>query len=199
MSDELNVPGRVMWFDDFNGDRGDGPTNDYRFLSNFYVGEPLVMPDGEEFPTGEHAYQAYKAAHREAFLAIQGAADRYGDPSPGRAKQMGNVCTLRPDWEVVKLDVMAAVVRCKFTAEREEGRLLLATADALLVEGTYWGDRVWGVDLKTWFDREPPIVEAPGRNWLGTMLMARRAELFALEVYGWEHRTEDDNAAFFGL
>ena len=190
--DDLNVPGRIMWFDDFNErDYDEAPTNQFRFLSNFYEGAPLLMPDGHVFATGEHAYQAYKASHPEAFLAILNAG------SPGAAKRAGNVCTLRPDWEVIKLDVMAAVVRCKFTLERAEGPMLLETEDALLVEGTYWGDTVWGVDLKPWFDREGPLIEAAGRNWLGTLLMARRAELFALQAHGWDHRTEDHNARFY--
>lgn len=187
MSNELNVPGRYMWFDDF----GDQVSNPGRFLSNFYVGEPLLMPDGHVFATGEHAYAAYKAEDPRAFLAIAEAR------TPGDAKAMGRVCTLRPDWELIKLDVMAAVIRCKFTLEREEGALLLGTGDALLIEGTYWRDRVWGVDLQGWTDRDGPLIEAPGRNWLGTLLMARRAELFALRDHGWDHRTEDHNAAFF--
>jgi len=186
MSVDLNAPGRIMWFDDL----GTG-NPEYRFLSNFYEGVPIEMPDGQVFATGEHAFAAYKAAHPAAFAAIQGAT------SPGEAKSMGRKCTLRPDWEAVKYDVMAAVIRSKFGAGREEATLLLRTGDALLVEGTYWGDRVWGVDLKSYADREVAHL-APGRNWLGTLLMARRAELRALTVHGYCPDTETHNYEFFG-
>ncbi len=188
MSNELNVPGRIMWFDDFN-DVGQ-EDNNYRFLSNFYEGDPITMPDGLVFPTGEHAFAAYKAEDPRAFEAIQHAT------SPGSAKSMGRACTLRPDWELIKLDVMAAVIRSKFTLARDEGQRLLETEDALLVEGTYWQDRVWGVDLRSYADREFPL-NAPGRNWLGTLLMARRAELRAEIQTEFRHDTASYNAGFF--
>jgi predicted NAD-dependent protein-ADP-ribosyltransferase YbiA (DUF1768 family) len=61
------------------------------------------------------------------------------------------------------------VLARKFHPAREEAQMLLDTGDAQLVEGTYWHDQVWGVDITTGI----------GRNWLGTLLMARRAELRA--------------------
>lgn len=187
MTTDLNVDGRIAWFDDL----GTG-NPEYRFLSNFYEGAPLEMPNGDVFATGEHAFAAYKAADHRAFKAIQ-AAD-----SPGEAKAKGRACTLRSDWEVVKLDVMAAVVRSKFTLRRDEGRWLVArTGDCLLVEGTYWRDQVWGVDLRAYSDRQIPH-RAPGRNWLGTLLMARRAELRAQEQFGFEVPTAIYNAMFTG-
>lgn len=169
----------ICWFDDL----GSG-NETYRFLSNFYVGEPIVVPEwtlnGEpiEWATGEHAFAGmkfYRQATSAHLLKIVEAS------SPAEAKKLGRTRSvpLRLDWEVVKLDVMAAVIRAKFTADREEGDRLCATGDALLVEGTYWGDEVWGVALP---DEDPDPSQAstsPGRNWLGTLLMARRAELRA--------------------
>lgn len=170
----LNQDGSILWFDDFP-DAGQEPTNGYRFLSNFYVGDPIVLSqltwdNGKpiEFMTGEHAFQALKALDEEEFAEILTA------PTPGESKRLGRKCTLRADWEAVKLDVMALVVRSKFTLARAEGQNLLKTGDALLTEGTYWGDQVWGVDLR--------VEGYPGRNWLGTLLMARRAELLAEEA-----------------
>lgn len=180
-SNDLNAyPGLVLWFDDL----GSG-NEEFRFLSNFYQGAPLTIPGitwGALFPTddpndevgpvefltGEHAFAAMKfSTYFPQFEAIVKA------PDPGEAKALGRSRQhpLRPDWEIVKLDVMAAVVRSKFAHEREEGERLLATGDKMLVEGTWWQDDVWGVDLS---DRD-----MPGRNWLGTLLMARRAELRA--------------------
>lgn len=149
----------VNWFDDFGT-----PDNHYRFLSNFYVGKPLVC-DGEEYRTGEHLFQALKAITPRDEAKVRNA------PTPGEAKRIGRRIMLRPDWEAVKYDVMAMVVRLKFARDRQEAQLLEMTGNALLMEGTFWGDTVWGVDLNKdgW----------PGRNWLGTLLMARRAELRA--------------------
>lgn len=155
-------------------------------LSNFYIGEPIQFPeiDGESLPaglTGEHVFQAFKATDRQTREAILTA--RYeegdvlrpgsavGDPAPAKAKAMGRSISLRPDWEAVKFDVMAMTVRLKTSAGRLESLALLNTGSAYLQEGSWHGDTVWGVDLQK---------EArPGRNWLGTILMARRAELVA--------------------
>lgn len=43
------------------------------------------------------------------------------------------------------------------------------TGHGLLIEGTYWDDRIWGVDML-----HP---DRPGETWLGVLLMARRADL----------------------
>lgn len=207
-------------FDDFSDD----PTNRFRFLSNFYDGEMLTLPgvtwaevfnvdawedhpgrvalyewfgwnDVEDYPapdglvyfaTGEHAFAAMKAWGVNVVQFIEIAlAD-----GPGPAKSLGRSCDLRDDWEMVKLDVMAAVVRAKFTLDRAEGKLLIATNDALLIEGTWWRDDVWGVHLQ----KTNTSQTAPGRNWLGTLLMARRAELRAEYRHGVTSRALDSNA-----
>lgn len=149
----------INWFDDFGT-----PDNHYRFLSNFYIGRPIMTPYGDMM-TGEHFFQACKAITGDDFRRVQ------RTRSPGDSKSLGRRIQLREDWEAVKYDVMAVVIRSKFSVGREEADLLVETGNALLVEGTFWGDQVWGVDLKKpgW----------PGRNWLGTLLMARRAELVA--------------------
>lgn len=169
----MNNDGRIVWFDDFETE----PVNRYRFLSNFYIGQPIVMPSGTDFATGEHAFQAYKAAAFEDFERVRDAV------LPGAAKSTGRRIQLRSDWEAVKYDVMAAVIRAKFDEGRDEATMLLETGDALLVEGTWWHDRVWGVDLSTGGTGREHT--AMGRNWLGTLLMARRAELRAEREFGY--------------
>jgi ribA/ribD-fused uncharacterized protein len=161
----------IFWFDGF-----DGP-QPYEFLSNFYRGEPIAEEDhGYLWPTGEHMFAAYKARGRKDFQRILLAAD------PGDAKAIGREIMLRGDWEEVKYDVMRWVLALKFTLARPEGQMLLDTGDRLLVEGTWWGDRVWGVDLR----KQPAAApwESPGRNWLGVLLMARRTELRAEQLLG---------------
>lgn len=147
----------INWFDDF-----DGP-NKYGFLSNFYIGGKFDMGDGlgAIYRTGEHAFQAYKATTEGDFNRVVTAT------SPGVSKARGRKVKLRRDWELVKYDVMRAVLNAKFAAGRPEADLLLRTGDALLVEGTDWGDKVWGVLNENGY----------GRNWLGELLMARRAVL----------------------
>ena len=180
-----NPASMISWFDDL----GTGNPQ-FRFLSNFYEGKtPIVLPglkamlekrfpeadSGIEFPTGEHAFQALKATNLTDFLRVGLAAPLKIDgedgelEAPGVAKYIGKSMPLRPDWERVKMDVMVAVLRAKFAPDRNEAAWLLATGDAYLREGTWWHDTTWGVDL---------YAEGfPGRNWLGTMLMAIRAEL----------------------
>lgn len=198
----LNKPDeRILWFDDL----GTG-NEEYRYLSNFYVSNQILpgvywlgefsefdrhgdahqyhrFPKGKRvpivFPSGEHAYQALKADDILEFQHIVNA------PDPGAAKHLGQRCHLRPRWEEVKYDVMAAVVRSKFSPGSELAGRLLETGDALLMEGTFWHDKVWGVDLQH--------AQWPGRNWLGTLLMARRAELRAMNSL---HPTERWNMEF---
>lgn len=149
-------PTRVVdYFDSFEG------PNEYAFLSNFYQ-SPIRML-GMKFPTGEHAFQALKATREGQFTGIRKA------KSPGEAKGRGRKCELRPDWEAIKYDVMTMVVRAKFNPTSVLADELIGTGDALLIEGTYWGDTVWGVDLRQ--------KGYQGNNWLGRILMARRAEL----------------------
>ncbi|MGL5909528.1 MAG: NADAR family protein, partial [Phycicoccus sp.] len=87
-------------------------------------------------------------------------------PTPGAAKRLARAIPLRPDWEAEKLGVMRAALRLKFPVYRTTlTDALLATGDALLVEGNTWGDQFRGV------------VAGAGQNWLGHLLMARRAEV----------------------
>lgn len=134
-------------------------TGPYRFLSNFY---PSPIPWGMEFaPTVEHAFQAAKAiSGPEASLVIRAA-------TPTLAKRYGRQVTLRLDWDAVKIPVMRSCLAVKFAAGTELAGLLLGTGDELLLEGNTWGDTYWGVDART----------NHGHNWLGVLLMARRAEL----------------------
>ena len=134
-------------------------------LSNFYP-SPLKQDywDGFTaetllFPTVEHFFQAQKTTHLDEQQRVAQAA------TPGLARRIGRSVTLRRDWEAVKLNVMRSAIDAKFSLNDPLSDTLLATEDLYLVEGNTWGDRFWGQ------------VNGQGLNWLGVILMARRAEL----------------------
>jgi ribA/ribD-fused uncharacterized protein len=161
-------------FDDF-----EDPDNVYRFLSNFYEPDvPYTTPlfPSVDFATTEHLYAACKVDHvgQDPLDSIHEWEAIALAPTPGEAKRLGRQCTMRPDWEEIKFAVMRHCLQIKFAEGREEAEWLLATGNAYLIEGTYWSDTVWGVDMKQ--------RDQPGANWLGMMLMARRAELVSLEA-----------------
>lgn len=167
------MKGKVKTISRFNGP--------YRFLSNFWYCNVLI--DGVVWPTTEHYYVAMKTLDPDlredlrlgGFLRDdQGEliTDRNGNyvrplspPTSGQVKRMGRKLELRPDWEEVKISVMRAAVRAKFTQNGDLLQALLATGDAHLIEGNTWGDTFWGV------------CHGEGENWLGRILMEVREEL----------------------
>lgn len=135
----------------------DSFTGQWRFLSNFYPSS--FEASGYPWTTVEHYYQAMKSIdpkHREAVCLTE---------TPGEAKRLGRHCELRPDWEEIKIRVMRAGLLMKFAPMTVLTVLLLNTCDRYLIEGNTWGDSFWGV------------CDGQGENWLGHLLMARRAEL----------------------
>jgi ribA/ribD-fused uncharacterized protein len=150
--------------------------NPYNFLSNGYVGERILLTPNLEAKfdidyvlSAEHLYQASKAANESDAQWILRAPTPFG---LNGAKSRGRSVELRHDWESIKFDVMRGVLACKFASGSDLATKLMHTGPAELVEGNTWGDTTWGVDLT-----KP---NRPGRNWLGVLLMARRAELFAI-------------------
>lgn len=129
----------------------------YAFLSNFYPA--TVFYENRKYPSAEHAFQAAKTQIYEEMIAIQNA------ETPGRAKRLGRKCTLRPDWELIKDDVMYKIVRDKFTRHPDLSAALLNTGNAELIEGNTWNDCYWGV------------CDGEGQNHLGQILMKVRNEL----------------------
>jgi ribA/ribD-fused uncharacterized protein len=135
----------------------------YFFLSNFYDvlrydGRHIEL-EGLRFPSSEHAYQAMKTLDPDRRVAFQ----HYIEAKT--AKQMGQRLKLREDWEDVKIDMMRTILAQKFAAGTELARKLLETGEAHLEEGNRHGDVFWGT------------VDGVGENWLGRLLMERRATL----------------------
>ncbi|MCB9599079.1 MAG: NADAR family protein [Sandaracinus sp.] len=133
--------------------------DDYGAFSNF-APYPIVL-GGKRWPTSEHYFQAQKFLEPKEREAVRTA------KTPGIAARLGRDRTkkLRRDWESVKVGVMRDALRAKLTQHPEVLALLRSTGEATLVEHTendaYWGD---GGD-------------GSGRNQLGRLLMALRAEL----------------------
>jgi len=126
----------------------------YFFLSNFCPA--AVELDGVMYPYLENAFQAAKSLdplERRRFLAC----------SLGNAKRLGRRVTLRPGWDALKLDVMRNLLVVRFAAGSDLAIRLERTGDLTLIEGNRWNDTFWGVCR----DR--------GSNWLGKLLMERRA------------------------
>ncbi len=138
-------------------------------LSNFGGGS--VWYEGLMYPRSENAYQAAKTLVPEVRRI-------FADPtvSPRDAKYLGRNLRCRPDWEMVeangrlvKVNVMAAVIRDKFIRNVDDRRLLISTVGCELVEGNNHGDKFWGVVFADG--------KAEGENWLGRLLMELRDEL----------------------
>jgi len=137
-------------------ERIEGFKGEFEFLSNFV---PVrVVLSGVEYPSVEHAYQAAKSLDVNERLIIQKA------KSPGQAKKLGRLITMRSDWEDVKEHIMRELLIQKF-AQPQFMELLLATGDAYLEETNWWKDRYWGV------------CKGKGLNRLGYLLMEIRSYL----------------------
>jgi N-glycosidase YbiA len=136
----------------------DSFSGQHRFLSNFYPAN--VMFDGYTYWTVEHAYQAAKTLdpQQRKWVGMAG--------TPGQAKARGRKVLIREEWDDIKLDLMLALLRQKFSMRNPDLiHLLIRTAPAELVEGNTWGDRYWGA------------VDGVGENHLGHLLMQVRSEL----------------------
>lgn len=131
----------------------------YRFLSNFWPAN--VLYEGIMYPSVEHAYQAAHFLSLDTRLAIRDL------PSPGQAKRaMKTIDAPRiKNWQDVSLDIMHQLVLYKFTHNPELRKQLLATGDAMIIEGNAWHDTFWGV------------CDGVGQNHLGKILMDVRAQL----------------------
>lgn len=132
-------------------------SGEYRFLSNFYPCS--VELDGDVYTSVEHAYQAAKTFDIEERTVL-----RTTGPA-NIVKKLGKRVTMRPDWDTVKVCVMANLVWQKFTNNTDLQAKLLSTGNKELVEGNWWHDTFWGV------------CNGVGENNLGKILMAVRNKL----------------------
>ncbi len=128
----------------------------YRWLNNF--APAYVTLDGLVYPTVEHAYQAAKT------LSIRSQSDIRAASTPGKAKKLGRMVTMRIDWNSIKLDVMLRLTREKYQ-QPEYRKLLSITGAEHIEEINTWGDTYWGT------------CGGEGHNHLGEIIMRVRSEL----------------------
>lgn len=122
------------------------------WLSNFYESPQTI--DGITYPTNEHYYQSQKSKDPKTREWIASSS------TPREAKNRGNSCTLRDDWDTYKIEVMYNGLRAKFK-NPELRQKLLDTGDAILHEDSPT-DMVWG---------------KLGKDLLGKLIMAVRDEI----------------------
>lgn len=143
------------------------PDTPYYFLSNFPPA--AVSYEGLTFPTVEHGYQAAKSLDENVRKLI------LSEPSPAGAKRRGKSVALRPDWDLVKFDIMRELLLQKFSPGSSFQKRLAETGDVLLIEGNYWHDMVWGQCFC-------PRHKWAGANSLGNLLMELRAMITGTEA-----------------
>lgn len=131
---------------------------EYRWLSNFAPCE--IVLDGVKYKSIEHAYMSAKSDAESWKLFCQ------FTEKAGEVKKASKTIELKPDWDNIKVGVMRECVSQKFQQEPYKSRLI-ATEDAKIQEGNTWGDKFWGVCLKT----------GKGRNILGQLIMEQREKL----------------------
>jgi ribA/ribD-fused uncharacterized protein len=127
------------------------------FLSNFSLVN--VTYNNISFPSVENAYQAAKCKYAEDM-------NEFVNISSGKAKRKGKLVAIRDDWEDVKISIMEDLIRQKFNQEPYKTKLI-NTGDVEIQEGNNWGDKFWGVCIKTKI----------GENNLGKLIMKIRKEI----------------------
>jgi ribA/ribD-fused uncharacterized protein len=147
----------------------------YKFLSNFYwpsqvlldfqpiaIRRELEQPSLwlHAFRTLEHGFQAAKFVDFDCRQQVRNIF------RPGDAKRYAteHKHLWRPDWHNIKIYVMLQLLLQKFSVPELRDRLL-ATGDAVLVEGNTWDDKFWG------------MCDGEGYNWLGQLQMLIREYL----------------------
>jgi len=130
-----------------------------RWLSNF---APVKIElEGRTFQSTEHAYMSAKSddVSWKEFCSDD-------KNTAGQVKRASRNIQLVDDWETKKLEVMEECIKQKFNQEPFKTKLL-ETGSKHIQEGNRWGDKFWGVCLKT----------NKGKNHLGRLIMEVRSTL----------------------
>ena len=132
---------------------------EYRWLSNFAPIE--INLDNFMYPSVEHAYQSKKCISlywKDTCSDTTNSAEYIKKES---RKQI-----IVDNWDEIKVEIMKVCLEQKFNDPTYK-KLLLNTGDLYIQEGNYWGDKFWGICLKT----------NTGQNILGHLIMNIRTSL----------------------
>jgi len=131
---------------------------EFRWLSNFT--KCHIHLDGRDFCSVEHAYMSAKSDDNnwKDFCETT--------ESAGLVKKASRNIELIDNWDDIKVEIMKDCINQKFNHPLLKEKLL-ATGDQHIQEGNMWGDKFWGVCLKT----------NKGKNMLGKLIMEKRDEL----------------------
>lgn len=133
---------------------------DYGWLSNFYPCK--VTYRHSEFDSVEQAYMFAKNDTSGDWLEFC-----LNNP-PAICKAQSKLIKIRDDWDSVKLEIMELLLEQKFNKEPFKSKLI-ATGNRNIIEGNYWNDSFWGIDLK--------VNPNYGENHLGRIIMKIRDNL----------------------
>lgn len=129
-------------------------TGEHFFLSNFCPVK-IILPNEDnfadtkfpdiEFDCVENAYQAWKTKDFETRMKMR-------DMKPNDSKKFAHTkeFPLRDDYtDENRVKIMRQLVEQKFSIRNPDLlQKLLATKDAILIEGTTWRDTFFGIDLE---------------------------------------------------
>ncbi len=147
-------------------------------------GEQITPP--RLYDCNEVPYVLAKTLDSSARARIMDIYARAEEAKPGSGsyavKKAGRDVPLRPDWDMVKLDVMRSLVEDKFRRNPELAQRLLATGKGHIQEGNTWGDTFWGVSIVDMPNRNIKVGE--GRNNLGLIVTGVRDMLVSEKAAG---------------
>lgn len=136
---------------------------EYRWLSNFWNKNVLIVHEGITFTSNENFYQAMKTKDVDKRIQISKMSEA---DAKAEGKWIEKSHMFRDNWNDIKVKVMAYGLKQKFSNPILKQKLL-DTEDMVIEEGNTWNDTFWGIDLKT----------GEGENNLGILLMKLRNEL----------------------
>lgn len=141
-----------------------------RWLSNF--ASVNITFRGKIFPSVEHAYMSAKIDDEE-WVEFCTSNERTAAQIKKIAEEAVKNSALVKNWDIIKFLVMEECLTNKFNQEPFRTKLI-ETGRQNIQEGNWWGDVIWGVDL-----RNTPNI---GENHLGRLIMNVRTCLLAHDV-----------------
>lgn len=131
---------------------------EYAWLSNFYAVKIILLD--VEYASVEHAYMSAKSDDPEWKFYCQNTIEA------GKVKTASRQIKIKDNWEDIKINVMFECLIKKFEQEPFRTKLI-ETGDKFIMEGNWWGDEFWGVNLKN----------NKGKNYLGKLITTIRNNL----------------------